>query len=173
MWLSPPLYSPSSCVNTALSLFPQTRPQRFVFSLLGMTEAFSLHASRLCGCCQLLSRQCRSCVAISSYIWLLGLWRFSLLPGQASPNLASIGCWCIPILRLAATRGGLHPVTPQTGCSLCHNSTRGPCQAFFFFFLLFRHSSLILPSLCLVLSKILFVVKSWKKNPPKHGKYLF
>ncbi|XP_053732609.1 uncharacterized protein LOC128765681 isoform X2 [Synchiropus splendidus] len=27
------------------------------------------------GFCQLLSRQCRSCVAISSYIWLLGLWR--------------------------------------------------------------------------------------------------
>lgn len=44
---------------------------------------------RLCGCCQLLSRQCRSCVAISSYIWLLGLRRLGLLPGRASPVPAS------------------------------------------------------------------------------------
>ncbi|TWW81230.1 hypothetical protein D4764_01G0010450 [Takifugu flavidus] len=29
--------------------------------------------SLICAFCQLLSRQCRSCVAISSYIWLLGL----------------------------------------------------------------------------------------------------
>ena len=43
----------------------------------------SLHSSGLCGCCRLLSRQCRSCVAISSYIWLLGLRQLCLLPGQA------------------------------------------------------------------------------------------
>ncbi|KAM3608353.1 uncharacterized protein V6R79_023640 [Siganus canaliculatus] len=43
----------------------------------------TLHMSRRCGYYRLLSRQCRSCVAISSYIWLLGLRQLCLLPGQA------------------------------------------------------------------------------------------
>lgn len=45
--------------------------------------------SLICAFCQLLSRQCRSCVAISSYIWLLGLWRLCLLPTWLSSSLSS------------------------------------------------------------------------------------
>lgn len=43
--------------------------------------------SLICAFCQLLSRQCRSCVAISSYIWLLGLWQLCLL--QAHKSMSS------------------------------------------------------------------------------------
>lgn len=51
----------------------------------GVTKPTNHHSLQLCGCCQLLSRQCRSCVAISSYIWLLGLWQLCLLPDRAYP----------------------------------------------------------------------------------------
>lgn len=72
--------------------------------------------SLMCAFCQLLSRQCRSCVAISSYIWLLGLWQLCLLPA-----------WQVPELRLAdgtdrrlrCWDARLHPVTAAS-CSFCH-----------------------------------------------------
>ncbi|XP_037645919.1 uncharacterized protein LOC119500315 [Sebastes umbrosus] len=127
-----------------------------------------LHGSRPCGCCQLLSRQCRSCVAISSYIWLLGLRRLGLLPGRACPSCSPH--WLVahsnpPIGCDVKGRGGsLHPVTPQTGCSLCHNSTRGPCQGFLCWFFFTPSSSAILLILpvsaslsLLMLSELLFV----------------
>lgn len=131
----------------------------------GTTKPASLRSSRLSSCCQLLSRQCRSCVAISSYIWLLGLWQFCLLPSQACSFLFLLAKWHIPVPALAAMSGGLHPVTPQTGCSLCHNSTRAPCQGFFVLFFFssllpplsfFFKYSLILPSL-LGLCEILLI----------------
>lgn len=47
-----------------------------------LVQTWTFCASWLFGCCQLLSRQCRSCLAISSYIWLLGLWRLCPLPNR-------------------------------------------------------------------------------------------
>ncbi|TNN79103.1 hypothetical protein EYF80_010782 [Liparis tanakae] len=60
------------------------------------TSRRGLRGPRLRGRRQMLSRQCRSCVAISSYIWLLGLRRRCLQP--PGPASTPIGWWHIPIL---------------------------------------------------------------------------
>lgn len=72
--------------------------------------------SLICAFCQLLSRQCRSCVAISSYIWLLGLWQFCQPPTWQTSLLSD---W--PMAQTTALIGCDASVRPQpvTAPSCC------------------------------------------------------
>lgn len=104
------------------------------FSHPGVTKPSGLHGSRLCGCCRLLSRQCRSCVAISSYIWLLGLWRLCWLPGRvlsAPLRLVAATLQRSDWLYCLGGGGGSPSCEPHRQDALCVTTPQGtPVKAF-------------------------------------------
>ncbi|XP_029315421.1 uncharacterized protein LOC115026669 isoform X1 [Cottoperca gobio] len=146
-----------SCVQTSAASHHSAAPRHSAAGL----------GSRVCGCCQLLSRQCRSCVAISSYIWLLGLRRLCLLPGRACPFHSH---WLVahsdPLIGCGVGWGApsCDPTDRMFSVSQLHKGPLSRLFVCFFLSFLFRHSFSFSPSL---LSRALSLKLLFVKCPRK------